>query len=260
VPVSTTNQVDKTTLYYTPYVGNQIMLYDGVSSWDTVTFSELSLNISAFAASKPYDIWVYNNAGTATLDSTVWTNATTRATALAYQDGRLVKSGATTRLYLGTIYMDAASKCQDTLLKRYVWNYYNRVLIPGRVVEDETWTYATNTWRIINNTATNLVDFIIGVSEETIKSTYSISMGVDTTEVGYISIGLDATDTQAANASASKAYISGAGFINYCTCTFNGLVSAGKHYLAPIEKVEVGTISYQGGAPQLSLFEVVING
>ena len=81
VPVSTTDQADKVTLYYTPYVGNKISLYDGVSAWSTVTFAELSLDISAYTASKPYDIWIYNNAGTATLDSTVWTNATTRATA-----------------------------------------------------------------------------------------------------------------------------------------------------------------------------------
>ena len=130
VPVSTTDQANKTTLYFTPYAGNQVGLYDGSSAWTTLSFAELSLNITAFTASKPYDIWIYNNAGTAALDSTVWTSTTARATALALQDGVLVKSGATTRRYLGTIYMDSASKCQDTFKLRYVWNYYNRVTKP----------------------------------------------------------------------------------------------------------------------------------
>ena len=71
VPISTTDQTDKTTLYYTPYLGNSISLYTS-SVWETLTFSELSLNISAYTASKPYDIWAYDNAGVVALDSTVF--------------------------------------------------------------------------------------------------------------------------------------------------------------------------------------------
>lgn len=126
VPVSSTDQADKTTLYYTPHVSNLISLYDG-SDWDAVEFSELSLDISGFTASKPYDIFCYNNSGTATLEGLVWTNDTTRATALTLQDGVLVKTGATTRRYLGTIYMQADQKCDDTVTNRGVWNMYNQV-------------------------------------------------------------------------------------------------------------------------------------
>lgn len=126
VPISTSAQSNKTTLYYTFYTGNKIGLYDG-TSWHVRTFAELSIAVGAYTASKPYDIWVYDNAGTPALDSTVWTDATTRATALAYQDGVLVKSGAATRRYVGTIYIDSGQKCQDTVLLRYVYNYYNRI-------------------------------------------------------------------------------------------------------------------------------------
>jgi hypothetical protein len=161
VAISTTDQVDKTTLYFTPYQGNQIGLYDGVSVWTTISFAELSLNISAFTASKPYDIWVYNNAGTATLDSTVWTSGTVRATALALQDGVYVKTGATTRRYVGTIYMDAASKCQLTFgmtpaaggsaPKCYVYNYYNRIRMNFMSLDSTGyWSYSTAVWRAKN--------------------------------------------------------------------------------------------------------------
>jgi hypothetical protein len=108
VAVSTTDQADKATLYLTPYKGCQIATYDGVSAWSVIELTaDLSLDISGYTASKPYDIWVYDNGGTLTLDSTIWTNTTTRATALALQNGVYVKTGATTRRYIGTIYMDA---------------------------------------------------------------------------------------------------------------------------------------------------------
>jgi len=123
VPVSSTDQADKTTLYYTPYVGETIALYDGSSSWTLINFAELSLDISGFTASKPYDIFCYNNSGTPALEGLVWTDGSTRATALTMQD----KAGATTRRYLGTIYMAAAQKCDDSVAARYVWNMYNQV-------------------------------------------------------------------------------------------------------------------------------------
>lgn len=50
----------------------------------------------------------------------------TRSTALLRLDGRLVKTGDTGKLYLGTI-MGTAS---DTLSKRYVWNAYNQINKP----------------------------------------------------------------------------------------------------------------------------------
>jgi len=127
IPVSSTDQADKTTLYYTPYVGETIALYDGSSAWSLVTFAELSLDISGFTASKLYDIFCYSNSGAATLEGLVWTDDSTRATALTFQDGVLVKTGATTRRYLGTIYMQADQKCDDTVANRGVWNMYNRV-------------------------------------------------------------------------------------------------------------------------------------
>jgi hypothetical protein len=131
VPVSSADQSDKTTLYYTPCVGDTIALYDGASKWGLFTFAELSLDISGFTASKPYDIFVYDDSGSPTLEGLVWTNASTRATALAYQDGVLVKNGATTRRYVGTIYMAADAKCDDSNASRLVWNMYNRTLKKG---------------------------------------------------------------------------------------------------------------------------------
>lgn len=126
VPVSSTDQTAKDTLYYTPYVGNIIHLYYN-SVWTSHTFAELSLDISGYTDAKNYDIFVYSDSGTAKLEGLIWTNDTTRATALAYQDGILVKSGAETRRYIGTIRCSASGKTADADQYRYVYNFYNRV-------------------------------------------------------------------------------------------------------------------------------------
>lgn len=125
VPFGLTDQADKTTLYYTPYAGDSIALYDG-TNWKIHTFAELSLNISGYTAGKLYDIFMYDNSGTPTLEGLVWTNSVTRATALARQNGIYVKNGAATRRYLGSIYMALDSKCDDSETLRSVWNMYNR--------------------------------------------------------------------------------------------------------------------------------------
>ena len=166
VPISTTDQADKTTLYFTPFNGNSIDLYDGSSGWVRYTFTEKSLALGTLTASKPHDIFIYDNAGTLTLSATEWTNATTRATALTTQDGVYVKTGATGYRYLGTIYIDSGQKCQDTETKRFVWNYYNRLERRLHVAEGTQHTYGTKTYRKWNNSDTNnLIEFVFGVGQ-----------------------------------------------------------------------------------------------
>lgn len=168
VPVPITDLSAQTTLYFTPYLSNRIALYDGSAAWNIRPFAETSLTLVGLTASKPYDIFAYDNAGVVTLEALVWTNATTRATALVYQNGVLVKTGATTRRYLGTIYINASGgQTDDTDLKRYVWNYYNRVAKRLRVIESaNSWSGAASAiWSQANASTANQVDIVVGVAE-----------------------------------------------------------------------------------------------
>ena len=195
VPVSTTDQTAKATLYFTPYKGNRIALYDGSSEWNIRTFSELSLDISGYTTGKNYDIWCYDNSGTATLDSTIWTDDTTRATALTTQDGVLVKTGATTHRYLGTIRMSAAGECEDSVTKRFVWNLYNkeqRGMYKGEFV---THTYGTSTWRAWNNDTTFRLGFVVGLPQYVEASVYGEMFSATAGQSVSIGIGLDVTNT-----------------------------------------------------------------
>jgi hypothetical protein len=196
VPVTTTDVTAAGTLYCVPYVGNRIALYDG-TNWLLRTSAQFSLGLT-LTADKPYDIFCYDNAGTPTLEVLVWTNDTTRATALVYQNGVLVKSGATTRRYLGSLYASGADVTENSYAKRYLWNYYHRVELPMRVTEStDSWTYTTAAFRQARATGANRLDFIMGVHEEAVSAEVRAMTSSDTANIGQlVAIGLDSTTTK----------------------------------------------------------------
>ena len=168
VPVSTSDQSAKTTVYFTPFKGNRIALYSG-GEWDLLTFTEKSLSLSGYTASKPYDIFAYDSSGTVTLESLVWTDGTTRATALAMQDGVYVKSGDATRRYIGTIYINSSGgQTEDTELARFVWNYYNQVSKKLNVKDETSHVYNNTSPRAWNNDTTIRVQLMTGVAENSL--------------------------------------------------------------------------------------------
>jgi len=164
-PVTTSDVTGASTIYFTPYKGNRISIYDG-SRWQWYEFTEKAVSVPA-TTTTPFDIFIYDNAGTLTLETTDWTNDTTRATALTLQDGVYVKSGATTRRYLSTSRTTGVSgETEDSLSARFLWNYYNRVNRGLRVTDSNSHTYATSTYRYWNNDSSNKIEMVFGVLED----------------------------------------------------------------------------------------------
>jgi hypothetical protein len=234
-PVTTSDQTAKTTLYYTPYTGNKLALYDG-SIWLPYTFSELSIAVPA-TTNTMYDAFVYLNSGTPALELTAWTNDTTRATGLVYQDGVLVKSGATTRRYVGSFRTTGSSgQTEDSLLKRYVWNYYNRVDRVMRVTDStNSWNYSTASYQQANNSAANQIDFVVGVSEDPVDA---FARGGATNSTGTaraigVGIGLDSATTNSAHLLHLGNCTST--MVANCTANYTGHPGIGRHYLAWLE-------------------------
>src|SRR5580765_466510 len=79
VPVSSTDQVAKGTLYYTPYLHNGVRIWDG-TRWNLATFSQLSLALTV-TSGKNYDVFLVSNSSLEL--SAAWTTDTARADALA---------------------------------------------------------------------------------------------------------------------------------------------------------------------------------
>jgi hypothetical protein len=191
-PVTTSDVTAAGTIYLTPHLGNRVRVYTG-SAWKTYETAEISLALTATSGLN-YDVWVYDNAGTLTLETTAWTNDTTRATALARQDGVWVKSGATTRLYVGTFRASAANAAEDSDAKRFVWNMYNRRPRRLRKASASSHSYSTATQRPWNNSTANRVEFLLGLYEDFVPCAISgYSTPFADGQQANIGIGLDST-------------------------------------------------------------------
>ena len=212
-PVLTGSVTSAGTVYFTPYKGNQIGLYTG-SAWKLMTFSELSITLSTLSASTAYDVFAYDNSGTVALETVAWTNSTTRATALTSQDGVMVKSGTTTRRYLGSFITDGSKQCSVTFgsaaagggaCQVDLWNNNNRVLFSTAVTDTtDSWNYTTNTWRSADNSNTNRVTMLIGVDEDGVQAG-ALGHAVNSSGVNkFVGIGLDSTSATASTGPGSR--------------------------------------------------------
>lgn len=175
-PVSTAGTSGATTLYFTPYMGNLISIYDG-ANWKTYQFSEVSLTDATLVTGKTYDLFAYSNSGTVAIEfSTAWTTNSSRADALAIQDGVYVKNTDKTRRYLGTVYYNG-SKLVDTTSSRRVFNYCNRrmqQLFAG--TGQDSWSYAGAPWQWSFNSATS-VNTLIGIADTLLHVRFSLIAG-----------------------------------------------------------------------------------
>jgi hypothetical protein len=203
VPVTTTDVTGASTIFLTPYNGNQIALYNG-TAWELLTTAQVSIALSGLTSGRPYDVFAFNNAGTVTLETLAWTNDTTRATALAYQDGVLVRSGSTTRRYLGTFYSTGTTTTEDSAKNRYLANYYNTVRKNMSAAESTaSWTYSTAAYRQWNNATNAEVSFIQGVAENAVECRVSgrFVNSTATARQAWVAIGLNSATALWGNAS-----------------------------------------------------------
>jgi hypothetical protein len=238
VPVTTADVTGATTIYCTPYCGNRIALYDGSSTWNTRTSAQFSVALGTLTTNRMYDVFCYDNAGTPTLELLVWTSNTARATALVFQDGVLVKSGATTRRYMGSFCTTSTTTTEDSMANRFLWNNKNRVRRNMGVAESTAnWAYSTATFRQANANTANQLNFVIGYSEDAVIAgtsgiqVYSSTASARAVAVG---IGLDTTTTDVSTSRCDGTASSGFSAIpraDYCE-----IVAVGKHYLSWLER------------------------
>jgi hypothetical protein len=278
VPVTTADVTGASTIYFTPYHGDRISVYDG-TRWKAYKFTELSLALGTLINAQNYDVFIYDNSGTLTLEATEWASATVtmtiaapgvvtwtghgmssgnsitftttgalptgvttdtqywitvvdantfrlstslinqgagtlittsgsqsgthtghqpqaRQTALTTQNGVQVKSGATTRRYLGTFMTTSTTTTEDSVAKRFVWNNHNRIeRVMSAVDTTNTWTYSTAAYRQSNNSSANQVAFILGLSENAVNASVSSAAASSTSTYRVVrtGVGLDST-------------------------------------------------------------------
>lgn len=200
-----------TIVYYTPYNGNLIPIYNG-TYMQVLPFSELTLtlNNTNYSANNLYDVFVFLNSGVVTIGTgPAWTTigtyypgtgttltasgAAARSTALTRVNGLLVNTGGSMTArnnsttytvptqqgtYVGTIWIDntagqiTANFTYGQGRKFGVWNMYNRV--PIMLKEgDSTANWTRNgAYRAMNNTAANSITLLMGYAEESYSVSY----------------------------------------------------------------------------------------
>lgn len=163
--VTTSDVTGAGTLYFTPYNGSLIALHNG-TYWQMHTFTERSLSLT-LTSGKNYDVFIYDNSGTLTLElSSAWTDDTTRNDPLTTQDGVLVKSGAPTRRYLGTIRASGSNTTEDSAAKRFVWNMYNRE--PRYLLSTDS-SDRSNTSATYAQVGSVQIAFVIGIAGQSVS-------------------------------------------------------------------------------------------
>lgn len=248
LPVTTSDVTAATTLYWALYQGNQIALYNG-TVWVMFALSQLSIAVPA-TTNQMYDVFVDYNAGTPALSLTAWTNDTTRATALTTQDGVLVLTGSTGKRFVGVMRTTGVSgETEDSIAKRFVRNYYNRVSRPlSAVSATASRAYTTAAWEQSLNEAANKVEFINGVSEDAVtmraRGSWSNTAGA---RLG-VGIGIDSTSAvsgRTASADGNGSYAGG-------EASYNGFPGIGYHYAAWLEYGGTGGLFYGTSAPEIA--------
>ena len=241
VPVSNSDQTAKTTIYFTPFNGDKISLYDG-TAWAAYTFTERSLSLGTLTSAKNYDVFIYNNSGTLALElSAAWTSDTARSDAITLLNGIYVKSTNNTRRYLGTIRTTSTTTTEDSLAKRFVWNFNNKVLRSlylNMYSSSHTFNGTAREWN--NGTGITRVQFVTGINGETFIANAYVAI----TSGGFACnafFGMDSTTVQFGPTTSDDR----ASAFTRRSLTSVGQVDAGYHYLTMLQSTEsAGTSTF----------------
>lgn len=218
-PVMSASQASASTIYYTPAVGNMVPIYDGTDMVPTV-FTELSQattdttkSPAAVAATKIYDLFVWNDAGTIRCTrGPAWTNATTRGYTFTVVNGIALNTSAITNgpaalrgTWVGTIasnasstidYIFGASGNGGVAARLMVWNTYNRVNVGTSVVDNTAYTDSSNTIQQFHSGGTGMqVGFVIGSQVDAMRWDIATEVSLAAASGAYaiIGVGLDQT-------------------------------------------------------------------
>lgn len=183
-----------TTLYIHPVGDGKVdVLVSGVRT-TRVLSSALSINLSGATADKPYDVLIYDNSGTLAATTLVWTNASTRATAMVWNTtlNGFVKSGATDYRLIGSILIDSgggAVTCDRGA--RNIWNLYNQIpmVIDCYIGTRNTTEYTTSSTSFTNVNGNSTLgagkfSWMVGLPVKAVDLVWALTtLGADTTGV-----------------------------------------------------------------------------
>lgn len=268
-PVMTSTVSGATTIYYTPYVGNTIPLYDGTNMVPT-TFTELSVlttdatkSPAAIGAFKVNDWFVWDDSGTRRIGhGPDWTSDSARSagTALVRINGIWLNNASITNgpaaqrgTYVGTTRSDGTSTL-DWIFGGVsaggaagffgVWNAYNRVDVETFTGDStDSWNVASATFA--QNAAGTTISFVSGLAEDYFDAAYHALATASATGFCSAGVGYDVTNAASGSLGWLPANSSGGIMGRYSNADL------GYHFAAALDASGAGTAVFFGdaGAP-----------
>jgi hypothetical protein len=172
VPVSTSDQSAKSTVYFTPDGGDVISIFDG-TRFVPRAFAELSRSISGLTSGKNYDVVAYWSGSAVVIDlALAWTSDTARNTAFSLLNGVWVNTSSFTTVMgsvsvsanqatlLGTIRTTGTNTTEDSQTKRFVSNLHRPVFRSFNRTDATNHTYSSTTVRGWNNASTHCLEWV----------------------------------------------------------------------------------------------------
>ena len=273
VPVLTSSVSNGTSIFWSPYLGNLMPLWNGSQFSYTAIANPLS-NVLAnssvgnagpavVVASTTYDLFVWNNAGTPTLTrGPAWANSTpgsgSRGTGAGTSEILMVNGILTNRYaitngpaagygtYVGSFTADGSAgltyapvftqAAGGYNVNISIWNMYNRVEVaPSTSDATASWTYASTTYRMQNNSAGNRISFTVGLVEDMFFA-HKEQMGSISGSVGpNVTFGLNSTTARATGASMARNNNTAGAIMSAALVAYPAL---GANYLQVLEAAE----------------------
>jgi hypothetical protein len=230
-PISNNSITAVGTVYLVPFNGQDMLLWNGSTlAWTVITESTVrSITLSALLANTTYDIFAYKNADAIAIEALAWTNDTTRATAISLQDGLPCKTGDKTRLYLGSMHLDASKTIRifagttagtSKFGHLGLFNYYNR--IPYKLFMSPAatgWGYTSATWRAWKaSNAQHRIEIMLGVDDQLIEFELMASVSAGGAGASSQGIGINSTATRAATDHIKAVFVDAGGVSLTCWC------------------------------------------
>jgi hypothetical protein len=273
--VSATDPVadgDSDTLYYIPYLNDDITLFNGYGL-QTIQASSTAISVGGLPAGSAYDVFGYISSDAKSimsLEFNVWTDRNTRQDDLVYANGFLCKADDFTRRYLGSFYIGAVGLLQDwnnygsttqSPAKRYLWNLYNRVRRDCFMFDsDLNWPVTNdNQWRIINNLTPpqGCLEVFRGLGDDLVEINGLVNCNLGVGGTYYTAIGLDSNSPIIESSIYGTFTNSGNKALNIgIPCSYSGRPGIGYHTLRLLERL-TGSTATGGSDGQSGMSGVV---
>jgi hypothetical protein len=276
-PIIAADVTASTAVYYTPYIGNLVPIYNG-TIFTITQFSELTLALNSnHVASTLYDLFVINDSGTVRLvTGPAWNNSTAGScsrgsgagtTELERLNGIWVnKNDATMRygattvsvsarrgVFVGSLFMDGTNgqvschRAYGQSRKWGLWNAYNRHLTYLKAGDaTASWAYGTASFRASNASTANSLTVFCGLAEEVIElEGYQNLTG--TAQLSEAKVGIGWNSTSAASGFTSKSSTNAGSSFLTLTSKFLQVPSIGINVVTLLEFGQTSGDTFLGG-------------